>query len=126
MQYLKRRLFLGASMVFFSISAAAADSDTQPSQPAQTPPGQAAPTEFAANDGAVQLAANGGVYYARVLEIATPRWTTLLAIKNNLPLPDNGRPTPLERAWRRLFGTRPRSVPSAGAWTLERGPEEVI
>jgi hypothetical protein len=39
------------------------------------------------------------VYYARVLEIATPRWTTLLAIKNNLPLPDNGRPTLQERAW---------------------------
>jgi len=39
------------------------------------------------------------VYYARALEIATPRWTTLLAIKNNLPLPDNGRPTLQERAW---------------------------
>ena len=39
------------------------------------------------------------VYYARALEISTPRWTTLLAVKNNLPLPDNGRPTLQERAW---------------------------
>ncbi|HVP85449.1 MAG TPA: DUF3604 domain-containing protein [Rhizomicrobium sp.] len=39
------------------------------------------------------------VYYARVLEIPTPRWTTLLAIKNNLPLPGDVPATLQERAW---------------------------
>jgi hypothetical protein len=39
------------------------------------------------------------VYYARALEIPTPRWTTLLAVKRHLPLPDNGRATLQERAW---------------------------
>lgn len=39
------------------------------------------------------------VYYARVLEIPTPRWTTLLAIKNNLPLADDVPATIQERAW---------------------------
>jgi hypothetical protein len=59
--------------------------------------------------GATQLAAvwedpefdasKPAVYYARALEIPTPRWTTLLAVKRHLPLPDNGRPTLQERAW---------------------------
>lgn len=39
------------------------------------------------------------VYYARVLEIATPRWSTLLAIKNQLPLPKDVPATIQERAW---------------------------
>jgi hypothetical protein len=39
------------------------------------------------------------VYYARALEIPTPRWTTLLAVKRHLPVPDNGRATLQERAW---------------------------
>jgi hypothetical protein len=39
------------------------------------------------------------VYYARALEIPTPRWTTLLAVKRHLPLPDNGHATLQERAW---------------------------
>lgn len=38
------------------------------------------------------------VYYARAIEIPTPRWTTLLARHFDLPLPDNGRPTLQERA----------------------------
>ena len=39
------------------------------------------------------------VYYARVLEIPTPRWSTILAIKNHLPLP-KGQPAVIqERAW---------------------------
>lgn len=39
------------------------------------------------------------VYYARVLEIATPRWSTLLAIKNQLPLSKDAPATIQERAW---------------------------
>jgi len=39
------------------------------------------------------------VYYARVLEIPTPRWTTLLAIRSNLPLPSDVPATIQERAW---------------------------
>jgi hypothetical protein len=39
------------------------------------------------------------VYYARVLEIATPRWSTLLAIKNQLPLSKDVPATIQERAW---------------------------
>jgi len=39
------------------------------------------------------------VYYARALEIPTPRWSTLLAIKNNLPIPTTVASTIQERAW---------------------------
>jgi hypothetical protein len=39
------------------------------------------------------------VYYVRVLEIPTPRWTTLLALKNHLPPPKNVPATIQERAW---------------------------
>ncbi|MET0657944.1 MAG: DUF3604 domain-containing protein, partial [Steroidobacteraceae bacterium] len=39
------------------------------------------------------------VYYARVLEIPTPRWTTWLAVKNKLPLPTSVPATIQERAW---------------------------
>ena len=39
------------------------------------------------------------VYYARVLEIPTPRWSTLLAIKNQLPLSKDVAATIQERAW---------------------------
>jgi hypothetical protein len=39
------------------------------------------------------------VYYARVLEIPTPRWTTLLAIKNHLPISNEVPATIQERAW---------------------------
>jgi len=38
-------------------------------------------------------ASKPAVYYARALEIPTPRWTTYLAVKRNLPLPDNGHAT---------------------------------
>jgi hypothetical protein len=39
------------------------------------------------------------VYYARVLEIPTPRWSTLLAIKNRLPISTRVPATIQERGW---------------------------
>lgn len=39
------------------------------------------------------------VYYVRVLEIPTPRWSTLLAVKNHLPIPKSVPATIQERAW---------------------------
>jgi hypothetical protein len=39
------------------------------------------------------------VYYARVLEIPTPRWSTILAVKNHLPIPTGAAATLQERAW---------------------------
>jgi hypothetical protein len=39
------------------------------------------------------------VYYARTLEIPTPRWSTLIAIKNKLPIPKTVPATIQERAW---------------------------
>jgi len=39
------------------------------------------------------------VYYARVLEIPTPRWSTLLAVKNHLPIPKGAPATLQERGW---------------------------
>jgi hypothetical protein len=59
--------------------------------------------------GAVQLLAEwvdpdfdpsvAAVYYARVLEIPTPRWTTYLAVRNGLPLPESVPGAIQERAW---------------------------
>ena len=39
------------------------------------------------------------VYYARVLEIPTPRWSTYLAVQNKLPVPTSVPSTIQERAW---------------------------
>ena len=39
------------------------------------------------------------VYYVRVLEIPTPRWTTYDAVRAKLPLPTDVPPTHQERAW---------------------------
>lgn len=39
------------------------------------------------------------IYYARVLEVPTPRWSTYLAVRNNLPLPGDVPETIQERAW---------------------------
>lgn len=39
------------------------------------------------------------IYYARVLEIPTPRWSTYLAVRNGLPLSVAVPPTIQERAW---------------------------
>ena len=43
--------------------------------------------------------ARPAVYYARVLEIPTARWSTLLAIKNHLSIPKGAPATIQERAW---------------------------
>jgi len=39
------------------------------------------------------------VYYLRVLEIPTPRWSTILAVKSGKPLPKDAPATIQERAW---------------------------
>jgi len=38
-------------------------------------------------------------YYLRVLEIPTPRWSTLLAVRNHLPLPSSVPATEQQRGW---------------------------
>jgi hypothetical protein len=43
--------------------------------------------------------AKPAVYYARALQIPTPRWTTYIAVKNHLPLPAGSPATIQERAW---------------------------
>ena len=44
-------------------------------------------------------AAVPAVYYLRVIEIPTPRWSTILAVKEGLPLPPEVEPSLQERAW---------------------------
>ena len=39
------------------------------------------------------------VYYARILEIPTPRWSTYDAVKHGKPLPDNVPASVQQRAW---------------------------
>jgi len=53
------------------------------------------------------------VYYARALEIPTARWTTLVAIRNNLPLPKKAPATIQERAWSSPIWFTPSPRPTA-------------
>ena len=54
--------------------------------------------------------AKPAVYYARVMEIPTARWSTWLALRNHLPLPTTAPVTIQERAWTSPIGTPPRSL----------------
>jgi len=44
-------------------------------------------------------ASQGAVYYVRVIQIPTPRWSTYDAVRANLPLQDGVASTVQERAW---------------------------
>jgi hypothetical protein len=52
--------------------------------------------------------AEGAFYYARAIEIPTPRWTTYDAVRNNLPLLDDVPATIQERAWGSPIWYRPK------------------
>ena len=54
-------------------------------------------------------------YYARVLEIPTPRWTLIQAVKANLPPPDVVPLTGQERAWSSPIWYTPSKEARAGA-----------
>ena len=47
------------------------------------------------------------LYYVRVIQIPTPRWTTYDAVRANLPLLENVAATVQERAWTSSIWFRP-------------------
>jgi hypothetical protein len=58
--------------------------------------------------------AKPAVYYARVLQVPTPRWSTLLAEKNDLPVPTDVPSMIRERAWSSpIWFTPPPAAPAA-------------
>jgi hypothetical protein len=52
-------------------------------------------------------AAQLALYYLRVLEVPTPRWSTLLATQKGLPVPESVPATIRERAWSSPIWYRP-------------------
>jgi len=52
-------------------------------------------------------AAQPALYYLRVLEVPTPRWSTLLATQKGLPVPESVPSTIRERAWSSPIWYRP-------------------
>jgi len=54
------------------------------------------------------------VYYARALEIPTARWTTLLAIREKLPIPEKAPASIQERAWSSPIWFTPARRPGRG------------
>ena len=58
--------------------------------------------------------AKPAVYYLRVLEIPTPRWTTILAVKRGTPLPSGVPASIQERGWSSPIWYTPKAVPGAG------------
>jgi hypothetical protein len=63
------------------------------------------------------------IYYARALEIPTPRWTTILAAKRGLPVPTHGPTTIQERAWSSpiWYSPAPQAVAARSASATKRG-----
>lgn len=62
------------------------------------------------------------VYYARVMEIPTARWSTLLAIQKHLPLPTKAALTIQERAWTSPIWYSP-AVPNPQSATSAKGTQ---
>ena len=56
------------------------------------------------------------VYYLRVLEIPTPRWSTYDAVRNNLPLVEDVPATIQERAWSSPIWYTPETAANAQGW----------
>ncbi len=54
---------------------------------------------------------SAAVYYLRALEIPTPRWSTLLAVKRSQPLPDGVPATIQERGWSSPIWYTPKAQP---------------
>jgi hypothetical protein len=49
-------------------------------------------------------------YYVRVLEIPTPRWSTLLALQHGLPLPEDVPATEEQRGWSSAIWYSPQQI----------------
>ena len=63
-------------------------------------------------------------YYLRVLEIPTPRWSTLLAIQVGLPLPQAAAPKIQQRGWSSPIWYTPPSRPAGAPGTVPLAPAQ--